>query len=172
MRAHYHFKSTDLVVRGVIVDKIDGFTGRRHWDDDFNKLADFLDSDCDSNPYGDDAALTEAIWRTLVGNRDYGGERAPAKYACILDIGILDSSCLSFESDGSGNIISVQHNLHLWWTRNAKIRINGKPLESHLKSLGILREDSKTYNEAAGRVDRFLWSRRLVTTMSGRLANR
>jgi hypothetical protein len=74
MRAYYQFKGTDLVVRGVIVDKIDGFTGRRHWDDDYNKLADSLDSNCDSNPYGEDAALTEAIWRTLVGDRDYRGD--------------------------------------------------------------------------------------------------
>ncbi|RYN68206.1 hypothetical protein AA0117_g11244 [Alternaria alternata] len=161
MRACYHFQDTDLSVRGVIVDKIDGFSGRRHWGDDSGELVDFLGSESHRNPYGADADYEEAIWRALVG------DRAPGKYACVLDIAILDKSCLSSDPTGNGNIDEVQYSLHLWWIRNAKMRIRGKPLASYLKSLGILQKDTKTYDEAAGRVVRFLWSRRLVSTALG-----
>ncbi|KAF7677303.1 hypothetical protein GT037_004162 [Alternaria burnsii] len=167
MKACYDSQDTDLIVRGVIVDKIDGFSGRRHWDDDSGELVDFLRSESHRNPYGADADYEKAIWRTLVGDRNYEGDRAPGKYACVLDTAILDKSCLSSDPTGNGNIDDVQYNLHLWWVRNAKIRIKGKPLASYLKSLGILRKDPKTYNEAAGRVDRFLWNRRLVSTALG-----
>jgi hypothetical protein len=47
------------------------------------------------------------------------------------------------------------------------MKIKGKPLSSYLGSMGILQKDPTTYNEAAGRVDRFLWNRRLVSTASG-----
>jgi hypothetical protein len=47
------------------------------------------------------------------------------------------------------------------------MKIKGKPLSSYLGSMGILQKDPTTYNEAAGRVDRFLWNRRLVSTTSG-----
>jgi hypothetical protein len=167
MKACYYFQDTDLIVRGVIVDKVDGFSGRRHWDDDSGELVDFLGSESHRNSYGADADYEEAIWRTLVGDRNYEGDRAPGKYACVLDIAILDKSCLSSDLTGNGNIDEVQYNLHLWWIRNAKMKIKCKPLASYLKSLGILRKDPKTYNEAAGWVDRFLWSRRLVSPALG-----
>ena len=167
MKACYDSQDTDLIVRGVIVDKIDGFSGRRHCDDDSGELVDFPRSESHRNPYGADADYEEAIWRILVGDSNYEGDRAPGKYACVLDTAILDKSCLSSDPTGNGNIDDVQYNLHLWWLRNAKIRIKGKPLASYLKSLGILQKDPKTYNEAAGRVDRFLWSRRLVSTALG-----
>jgi hypothetical protein len=167
MKACYSFQDTDLIVRGVIFDKIDGFSGRRHWDDDSGELVDFLRSESHRNPYGADADYEEAIWRTLVGDRNYEGDRAPGNYACVLDIAILDKSCLSSDPTGNGNIDEVQYNLHLWWIRNAKMEIKGKPLASYLRSMGILQKDTKTYDEAAGRVVRFLWSRRLVSTALG-----
>ncbi|CAN9174083.1 unnamed protein product [Alternaria alternata] len=167
MKACYYFQDTDLIVRGVIVDKIDGFSGRRHWDDDSGELVDFLGSESRRTPYGADADYEEAIWRTVVGDRNYEGDRAPAKYACVLDIAILEKSCLSSDPTRNGNIDDVQYNLHLWWIRNAKMRIKGKLLASYLKSSDILQKDPKTYNEAAWRVDRFLWSRRLVSTALG-----
>ena len=167
MKACYRFQDTDLIVSGVIVDKIDGFSGRRHWNDDSGELVDFLGSESHRNPYGADADYEEAIWRTLVGDRNHEGDRAPEKYACVLDIAILDKSCLSSDPTSNGNIDEVQYNLHLWWIRNAEMRIKGKPLASYLGNMDILQKDPKTYNEAAGRVDRFLWNRRLVSTASG-----
>ncbi|CAN9182269.1 unnamed protein product [Alternaria alternata] len=61
MKACYYFQDTDLIVRGVIVDKIDGFSGRRHWDDDSGELVDFLGSESRRTPYGADADYEEAI---------------------------------------------------------------------------------------------------------------
>lgn len=91
----------------------------------------------------------------MEGDRKYEGDRAPAKYACVLDIAILEKSCLSSDPTGNGNIADVQCNLDLWWMRNAKVRIKGKPLASHLKSSDILQKNPKTYNEAHGGLTRF-----------------
>ncbi|CAN9216139.1 unnamed protein product [Alternaria alternata] len=132
MKACYCFQENDLIVCGVIVDKIDGFSGRRHWNDDSGELVDFLGSESHKNPYGADADYEKAIWRTLVGDRNHEGDRAPEKYACVLDIAILDKSCLSSDPTSNRTIDEVQYNLHLWWIRNAKMKIKGKPLSSYL----------------------------------------
>jgi len=165
---YYAFRGASLVVKGVVLEDIDGFSGVRHWRDDEQNEPDFANPVSGASPYDDDAAFTKALWYTLVGGRDARGDPAPDAFASILDETILDPCCaLPFEYTKGDTNASLWWNMHLWWTRNAEFKVNGKPLRCHLRKMGVFRNEPESYFNALSRMSRFLWSRRLIVTGSG-----
>jgi hypothetical protein len=170
MHAVYQFMGMNLVVRGILFDEVDGCSGVRHFTDDIENHVDVHHSSFSRNPYGEDSGLTGALWRSLVGNRDSYGNEAPESFSAILDRTILSSpnapqttTRVRFGEKDESNWL----NMHLWWTRNAEFKVCGKPLQHYLLSTNALQRDPKSYWDGVERVDRFLWSRRLITTREG-----
>jgi hypothetical protein len=165
---YYRFNEASLLVKGVVFDEIDGFSGVRHWGDDEKNDTNFVNTRYDANPYGDDEALTKALWYTLVGGRNAQGGPASDALACVLDETILDSCCAPpFEYTEGDTDASLSWNMHLWWKRNAEFKLNGRHLKRHLKYRGVSQRDPKSYFDALARMSRFFWSRRLIVTRSG-----
>ena len=159
-----------LQVKGILFDTIDGLSGTRHWEDDFQNIQNVKDSSCCSSAYGDNEAFREATWKAAVGDGDSYGNAAPSFYKrYVLDAAILDDRCAPPnpcpQTNDSND--SWRWNLHLWMKRNGSFVLGGKPFRNYFQSLGAMEYDSERYYEALGRLIPFKWSRRLATTERG-----
>ena len=107
------------------------------------------------NGYGTDAALHEALWRTLVGNRDLVGNTAPAAYTAI-----LHSMRLGVREVAD------------WIAANRGFTVAGRPLEACFAAAGAAAGsdvDESALGDAVIRASRFGFSRRLMTSSNGLL---
>ena len=80
--------SSRLICRGLKIDTIDGLSISLLFDDDRSPLDRkniMFQSFNSVNAYGDEDALKNAIWKTMVGNRDLTGNSAPESYQCLFD---------------------------------------------------------------------------------------
>ncbi|CAF9931984.1 hypothetical protein IMSHALPRED_008767 [Imshaugia aleurites] len=158
-----------LSVKGVLLDRIDGMSGTRHWDDDWANVSDFKNAKNCANAYGDSAGFREALWRALVGDRDRRGLGADASHECILDVTIFGEECAPpnpCPSTGDTDE-SFKWNIHLWLKRNALFTLGGRTLQSYYQDSGVLNFGSEPYYRCLGRMTTWMWSRRLAVTEKG-----
>ena len=158
-----------LSVQGVLFDKIDGLSGTRHWDDDWDNVSDFKNAKNCANAYGHSGGFREALWRTLVGDRDRRGFEADASHECILDSAIFGEECAPpnpCPSTGDTDE-SLKWNIHLWLKRNALFTLGGGTLQSYYRDSGALNSRDERYYRCLGRMTNWMWSRKLAVTEKG-----
>ena len=77
-----------LTWKGLKIDTVDGLGISFLLDADRwpleRKNSMFQSAKCE-NAYDNDDALKDALWKTLVGNRDLIGNTAPESYKCLFD---------------------------------------------------------------------------------------
>lgn len=160
---------TVLSVDGIILDKLDGLSGTRHWDDDWLNARDIVNPERRSNAYGNDALFQEALWRALMGDRNDNTESLDASQKRILDSAIFDDACAPpYPCPVTGDTDdSWRWNMHLWLRRNASFMLNGRPLRQYFCDLGSTKGEPGTYYRSLGRVATWMWSRKLCVTEQG-----
>ena len=171
LKPSYNFvrNGSALSLKGILLDKIDGLSGTRHWDDDWGGFQDIESTKNSTNAYFNENRLKEALWRAMVGDRDRHGQAADPSYAYILDIAIFDESCAPpnpCPSTGDTDE-SFKWNIHLWLKRNASFRLGGRSLQSFFQDLRAMEHEPEQYFQSLGRMASWMWSRRLAVTESG-----
>ena len=86
--AAVHFKDQTLIAKGFVIDSIDGLRiyitdgldvkNRDPANEMFQPLG-------KENPYGDEASRRDALWRTMIMNREFAGTMAPETYSGLLN---------------------------------------------------------------------------------------
>jgi hypothetical protein len=116
-------------------------------------------------------SISEALWRTLVGNRSSSGcSPAPDTYSCILSIRALEAWQNEFLS--SDVAYWLGKTLTQFRSRNKELDILGTKLGDILKSPSLvsnIRNGAKMWADAASCARKTLEYRRLVTTGKGYL---
>jgi hypothetical protein len=116
-------------------------------------------------------SISEALWRTLVGNRSSAGcSPAPESYSCILSIQALEAWQNEFLA--SDVAYWLGKTLTQFRSRNKAMDILGKKLGDILKAPSLvsnIRNGSKKWADAASCARKTLEYRRLVTTRKGYL---
>jgi hypothetical protein len=116
-------------------------------------------------------SISEALWRTLVGNRSSSGSSpAPETYSCILYIRALEAWQNEFLS--SDVAYWLGKTLTQFRSRNKELDIFGTKLGDILKSPNLvsnIRNGAKKWADAASCARKTLEYRRLVTTREGYL---
>jgi hypothetical protein len=127
------------------------------------------------NAYGSLAALREALWRTLGGNRDVVGViPAPADYSILLSTEVFENQYhfnpLVDNDDSTPNPFAE------WARKNADLKIAGIRLADLFETAGLadLPEDErkqriKAGTDASKRFINATWSRRVAVTEKGYL---
>ena len=93
----------------------------------------------------------EALWRTMVGNRHLSGQIAPEAHEFLL-------SAVPPKDDALAQYLMP----------NGTLMIAGRRLDEYFHRSSPLVEDNADFlTDAVGRVERFCWSRRLITTTEG-----
>jgi hypothetical protein len=173
-----------LTCRGVKVDVLDGFSSS-YWcldDDGSPHVADqyenavptdipisdaIVQSSQSENAYRTEEGLADAVWRTLVGNRDLANvtpDPAPNHWDCLLNTFTHMSQDTSLQQDDPrGRALSFIQ-------RNVDFAVGGQPLTGLFSRQGATRAESRdrsvsgAMDEALTRFGRFALFRRLVTT--------
>lgn len=171
IRASFEFVRNGWVLsaKGVLFDKIDGLSGTRHWDDDWDNIQDFQNAKHCANAYVDANGFREALWRAMVGDRDRHGRAADSFYEHVLDAAIFDERCAPpnpCPSTGDTDE-SFKWNIHLWLKRNASFTVDSRPLQSYFQDLQAMKYDPDRYYRSLGRMASWMWSRRLAVTECG-----
>ncbi|KAI0169098.1 HET-domain-containing protein [Hypoxylon sp. FL1284] len=199
-KAHFSDGGKSLVCEGLLVDTVASVsTSFLHPDNESNSslppsalIAFGVNNN--SNAYQDENGVREALWRTIVGNRNLSGSDAPDFYASLLSShSLLNPDMLawikpnaSFYIAGRQLVSYVEREPHEAMFRRAPVRWL-RPLHSFAKRLkstilGVLTrlglnkvqptratDKPSGFDEAVTRVTRFAWSRRLMTTTKGLL---
>lgn len=158
-----------LSIKGVLLDRIDGLSGTRHWEDDWANVSDFKNAKNCANAYGNSGGFREALWRALVGDRDRCGLGAEASHECILDVAIYEEECAPPKlcpSTGDTDE-SCKWNIHLWLKRNALFTLAGRTLQSYYQDSERIQSGSEPYYRCLGCMTNWMWSRRLAVTKKG-----
>lgn len=137
-----------LTCKGLKIDTVDGLSISFLLDEERSPLErknSMFQSANRSNAYGNEDALKDALWKTLVGTRDLTGNTAPEDYKCLLD---------GFSSEN--------FTMEKFYSPNAAFMIGGQRLESYFR-----RNKTNLNTDAMERAERFGWSRRLITTTNG-----
>lgn len=158
-----------LSAKGILLDRIDGLSGIRHWDDDSSNIEDFENAKQCSNAYVNEHGFREALWRAMVGDRDRHGRAADTTYAYVLDAAIFDERCAPpnpCPSTGDTDE-SFKWNIHLWLKRNASFTLGSRSLQSYFQDLQAMNYEPEQYYQSLGRMASWMWSRRLAVTEGG-----
>ena len=89
--ATVRFETKVMIARGFIIDRLDGLGIGPDPSKDFAIDGDIVQPVGEEDPYGDEAGKRNALWRTLVVDRDNEGARTPGAYDGILDVPWQDS---------------------------------------------------------------------------------
>lgn len=143
-----------------------------------------------SNAYLDEHGLREALWRTVVGNRNLTGGEAPDEYALLLSPqSLTNADMLAWIKPNAGFYVAGRplisyFEAHSYETVFNRCLVALRSLFKHLESglwkmwarvrLGTaqnmpVKRQLSIFEEAVTRVTRFAWSRRLMTTQTGYL---
>lgn len=168
-----------LYTRAILLDQLDGLSTANLETDfrDENRIykggyADRLvETSGNSNAYGSEDALKEAMWRVVGGNRDVRGAiPAPNTYSLLLSSEALEDQ---YEFFGAGATSSPWAD---WVGKNSKLKIAGKTLVEYFTPAGLatMNEDklSEHINHISSAIHRFeqaCWSRRIAVTIKGYL---
>jgi len=164
-----------LAVKGFKVDVFDGFgclwrevPSGRGWPADT-----LIQSKYAANPYGTDAAIGEAIWRTMVADRDMYVEPLKEDYSSLLASSvILEAGADMTDEDPLKDVAGS--NILDWSAKfvkgNAEFKICGKQMADYLpKTFEEVRSsvDAAVLRDALMARDRINVRRRLITTSRG-----
>jgi hypothetical protein len=167
-----------LSAKGIIFDMVDGTSGLfenihrtiRYSEEDCGDVTDIQNSAVNTNAYGE--KISEALWRSLVGDRDRLGNLATPSYSCLLDSSILDCRHGPSLHGHRTSMESLLGNLHLWIRRNADFVLRPKkPLKHFLRDVKVLDNQLELYQDCVARMSEFMWYRRLITTERGYIGN-
>jgi hypothetical protein len=106
-----------------------------------------------NNPYHDENGIKDALWRSLVGNRDLSGGPAPDSYKCLLNCRPLIDAPLSYD--------------HFFMKQNAGFMVSGKRFDYYFPRSSTLLDDTGILEHALDRMQRFAQFRRLMRTSNG-----
>jgi hypothetical protein len=158
-----------LTTRGILIDKVDGLGSRSAGGT--HGIEGVQQPQFCSNAYGPNENLSEALWRTLVGNITTAGHPAKAEDGNILRVPLsdLDSPLKIEDSTQSVRVRQFQEFIR----RSAELQVAGRKLESYLdptESLSSINISNPFPTSALEQAYRFSRLRRLATTESGYLA--
>jgi hypothetical protein len=159
----FQFDATErrLSCQGFVVDKIDGLGASYYESHRSTEPGDTLIQPAGSNnPYGSEAGLHDALWRTLTGNRVPEGRLAPDSYQCLLDYPLELTNADHVTSTWRG-----RKAFNLLLEQNADLKIAGKKLGSFFPM--TRKVDPEASRDALERIFRFHRSRRLMITLQG-----
>ncbi|CAD6592218.1 MAG: hypothetical protein ASARMPRED_006120 [Alectoria sarmentosa] len=147
---HFSEDGQYLTCKGLRRDSVDGMTTAMLLDVNergSERQAVMLQSRSDKGAYASVAALSEALWRTVVGNRHLSGQIAP-------DAG-----------EGLLSAVPTQHDaLAQYLAPSAAFMVAGRRLDEYFhRSKALVEDNAEFLTDAVERVERFCWSRRLIT---------
>lgn len=151
---HFSEDGQHLTCKGLKIDAVDGMTTAMLLDfdeRDSERQAVMFQSKNGRNAYGSVEALKEALWRTMVGNRHLSGQIAPDAEECLL------------------SAVPTKHDaLAQYLASSAAFMIAGRRLDGYFhRSSTLVDANADFLTDAVERVERFCWSRRLITTTEG-----
>ena len=157
-----------IVVKGFQFDGFDGMgcLWSEGWSPDTVEQ-----SKSTSNPYGSAGAVREAIWRTMIVDRDIWGEPLADNYSSLLDAPtILDREPQLTEADPLKAL--AQSNILEWGAKflkgNSDLKVCGAFLSSYLPtSFENGKIDARILIDALMARDRINIKRRMITTRRG-----
>jgi hypothetical protein len=118
----------------------------------------------DANAYGSASAFREALWRTLVGDRDYQARSlVDDTLQSFLDVAIFDAPAPTKAQYRSDHI-----DYQSWLKTNASFVLGGKPLKQHFLPLKSIEHEPDVYYSCLRCF--FLGNRKLSVTVSGHIA--
>lgn len=157
-RALFDFSNNDqrLSCRGVRIDEIDGLGESYYENPDGRRPEDAIVQPRRSgNAYGSEDSLKDALWRTLVGNRDLRGKKVSDDYHCLLECGPNES-----QESSRGDRAFTQLT-----TKSADFLLAGKKLSKYFTS--VKKHTTEALRDPQERMFRFLRTRRLMVTLTG-----
>ncbi|CZR66862.1 uncharacterized protein PAC_16763 [Phialocephala subalpina] len=160
-----NFDSGNLIARGFIIDKIDGLG---HADSSYSTKEEDFENDItqpihNENPYQHTAGLRNALWRTLVLNRDSKGDIAPDSYAGLLEIPWPDE-----DSEASSSLLQEFQRLKFYY--NKELQIGGQNLKSYFPigtDIDSAMAGIGNSRDSLDRVTTTVYGRRLIITAKG-----
>jgi hypothetical protein len=165
--AEVHYLDNDklLSCKGFKFDTFDGMGCSGNGTPDPKTI---LPSKGSANPYGSIEAIREAIWRSLVANRNLESEPLKDDYSSLLATPNLVNA--QFE-DGDPLQELTQSNVFVWFNNimnaNSKFQICGQDLSCYFTNLQPSEIDVVHLREALMQRDRVNIRRRMVTTARG-----
>ncbi|KAF2439782.1 HET-domain-containing protein [Karstenula rhodostoma CBS 690.94] len=157
----FRFEGRVLDVAGIIIDTVQGLGEAYFEHTTSSKVEDKMcPPDNNNNVYGTEASLKDALWRTLTGDRTLQGLPAPASYSEVLDLPLREHCRNALPSRGA-------RAFSRFLTRSCSLCVAGRRLDSYFSNTpdGF----PKTAVDAVERIWRFVRTRRLVVTHSGRI---
>jgi hypothetical protein len=150
------FQDSTLLVEGFVFDRIDGLAANQKVTDDYYDT--IIAPKHTANVYGSELDIREALWRTVVGNRDGFGNNVPDSWSGLLRIPwVMEDT----EHDSYGYYSE-------FLARTQLFAIGGKPFSSYFHTEGetdILNGD--WVRAATMRVVDLAQGRRFITTDNG-----
>lgn len=164
-RASFTFLGNSVLsTQGIILSAIDGLSERRCWNEDPAALQSIVNAKHDANAYGSASAFREALWRTLVGDRDYQARSlVDDTLQSFLDVAIFDAPAPTKAQYRSDHI-----DYQSWLKTNASFVLGGKPLKQHFLPLKSIEHEPDVYYSCLRCF--FLGNRKLSVTVSGHIA--
>jgi hypothetical protein len=118
------------------------------------------------NPYGDNASIRGALWRTLVANRDAAGEVAPDSYKGLLEVPWIDGDTAEYSPSDSVFL----DNFHLMRIFNSELQLGGRNFKSYFPPEIDKDSPMPTWTgslDPLHRVYSVVCGRKLITTAKG-----
>jgi hypothetical protein len=159
------FDGVELIAKGFIMDKIDGLGSR--WPPDEEEAEaesgnQIVQPSHNLNPYKDEAGFRDALWRTLVLNRDGAGDVAPDCYAGLLDVPWPG------DDDEPSSLFLMEY--HVMRTVNRNLRIGDREFEKYFPvgtAMDVVMAGMKDCLDPFHRIFTTGYGRRLLITAQG-----
>lgn len=172
MKTSFSSDGLRLTCKGFIIDKIDGVSARGSgyfsWSIDR-----IIQPKNKKSIYGSKSKISEAIWRTLIGDRGSDRELATDRYAALLQLPpSFELTRPSFKNIG-WKWFDAHHGHYfrweLWRRANKSFIVGGQPIHEYFNNTNIIPENSREqdFKNAFSCYDRMCKNRRLMTTEKG-----
>lgn len=169
----------ELKAFGICVDTVDGL-GAKFRDDGLEKPFVFeshVPAKGSANAYGSQEKVREALWRTLVGDRDKNGRMAMPNQNVILDIPWWDTpadspaleEALQKQGWSNPNIMLRDETWNGFRTHNASFSILGAPLKDFFRDKVGRCADFGIILDVLNRLWEMLNARRMLVSEKGRI---
>ena len=160
-KATFHFDDGDqsLVCHGVKIDHVDGL-GKSYYEypKDHSPKDAIVQPTGTQNIYGSEDTFREALWRTLVGNRDLQGKKVPDEYRCLLE-------CTPVEEEGPIHTTRGARAFNRFISQSASLQIGEHRLCSYFAPVTTI--DTQQLKNPQEKMFRFLRTRTLMVKLIG-----
>lgn len=174
MKTSFSEDGLRLTCKGFIIDKVDGLSARGSgyfaW-----SLDSIVQPKNRKSVYGSNEKVSEAIWRTLIGDRGSDRELATDRHAALLQLPpSFELTLPSFKTIGWEWFNAHHGHYFRWeiWRRiNKSFIIGDQPIHDYFTNTNTIPENSreKDFKNAFSCYDRMCKNRRLMTTEKGYL---